>query len=151
MISPDGIRDETFWWGSSCNWIEIITYPNTFQKVSFVFVLNKIPSDSLWLPTLTNLLQCTVIHMSTHPSKELCSKMTLGEVGASLPWWCHTLLLPAPGYWGLFGQSWSSEISAILPYEIWFFFQSFNFDLKFLWNWSFFHYEKITRFKKSLC
>ena len=30
------------------------------------------------------------------------------------------------------------------------FFQSFNFDLKFLWNWSFFHYEKIIRFKKVL-
>ena len=28
-------------------------------------------------------------------------------------------------------------------------FQSFNFDLKFLWNWSFFHYEKIIRFKES--
>ena len=25
----------------------------------------------------------------------------------------------------------------------------FNFDLKFCWNWSFFHYEKIMRFKKS--
>ena len=28
-------------------------------------------------------------------------------------------------------------------------FQSFNFDLKFLWNWSFFHYEKIMRFKND--
>ena len=28
-------------------------------------------------------------------------------------------------------------------------FQRFNFDLKLLWNWSFFHYEKIMRFKKS--
>ena len=37
----------------------------------------------------------------------------------------------------ILGQSWNSEISAILPYEI----QSFNFDLKFLWNWSFFHYD----------
>ena len=27
------------------------------------------------------------------------------------------------------------------------FFQSFNFDLKLLWNCSFFHYEKIMRFK----
>ena len=38
-----------------------------------------------------------------------------------------------------------SEVSAILPYE----FQSFNFDLKFLWNWSFFHYEpKVLDLKK---
>ena len=29
-------------------------------------------------------------------------------------------------------------------------FLSFNFDLKFLWNWSFFHYEKIMRFKKKV-
>ena len=27
-------------------------------------------------------------------------------------------------------------------------FKTFNFDLKFYWNWSFFHYEKIMRFKK---
>ena len=30
------------------------------------------------------------------------------------------------------------------------FFQSFNFDLKFLWNNSFFYYEKSMRFKKNL-
>ena len=29
------------------------------------------------------------------------------------------------------------------------FFQSFNFDLKFLWNRPYFHYEKIMRFKNS--
>ena len=46
---------------------------------------------------------------------------------------------------GILGQSWNSEVSAILPYE----FQSFNFDLIFLWNWSFFHYEpKVLDFKK---
>ena len=27
----------------------------------------------------------SVIHISIHPSKELCSKMVLGEVGVSLP------------------------------------------------------------------
>ena len=27
-------------------------------------------------------------------------------------------------------------------------FKTFNFDLKFYWNWSFFHYEKIMRLKK---
>ena len=27
----------------------------------------------------------SVIHISTHPCKELCSKMALGEVGVSLP------------------------------------------------------------------
>ena len=28
--------------------------------------------------------------------------MAPGEVGVSLPWWCHTLVLWPPGYWGLF-------------------------------------------------
>ena len=27
----------------------------------------------------------------------VCSKMALGEVDVSLPWWCHTLVLLAPG------------------------------------------------------
>ena len=30
------------------------------------------------------------------------SKMALGEVGVSLPWWCHPVVLQAPGYWRLF-------------------------------------------------
>ena len=73
----------------------------------------------------------SVIHNSIAPSKELCSKMALGEVGVSFPWWCHTLVLQPPGYWGLFlnliffhnekmanfkgilGQSWNSEKSQI--------------------------------------
>ena len=43
------------------------------------------------------------------------------------------------------GEVGVSEISAILPYEI----QSFNIDLTFLWNWSFFHYEpKVLDLKK---
>ena len=44
----------------------------------------------------------SVSHIITYPSKELCSKMALEEGGVSLPWWCHTLVLQAPGYWGLF-------------------------------------------------
>ena len=52
------------------------------------------------------LLRYSVIHISIHPSKELC--MAPGEVGVSLPWW-------------ILAQSWKSWISAILPYEIWLF------------------------------
>ena len=29
-------------------------------------------------------VQCSVTHISMHPSKELCSEMALGEVGVSL-------------------------------------------------------------------
>ena len=42
-------------------------------------------------------------------------KMALGEVGVSLPWWCHPLFLLAPGYWRLFlnlvllFQNWKSK------------------------------------------
>ena len=51
---------------------------------------------------LMQILTYSAIHISIHPSIELCSKMAPGEVGVSLPWWCHALVLPHPGYWGLF-------------------------------------------------
>ena len=35
----------------------------------------------------------------------LLSKMAPGEVVMWLPWWCHTLVLPTPGNWGLFSKS----------------------------------------------
>ena len=48
------------------------------------------------------ILLCTVLFIFLYtPSKELCSKMAPGEVGVSLSNWCHTLVLPPPGYWGL--------------------------------------------------
>ena len=52
----------------------------------------------------------------------VCSKMTLGEVGVSLPWWCHPLVLLAPGYWRLFlnsvllFQNWKSKIREVSIY-----------------------------------
>ena len=36
------------------------------------------------------------------PFWSVWSKTALAEVGVSLPWWCPTLVLPAPGYWSLF-------------------------------------------------
>ena len=45
--------------------------------------------------------------------------MALGEVGVSLPWWCHPLVLLAPGYWRLFlnlvllFQNWKSKIREV--------------------------------------
>ena len=44
----------------------------------------------------------------------------------------------------ILGQSWKVKFHKVKLLK----FQSFDFDLKFLWNWSFFHYEKIMRFKK---
>ena len=36
------------------------------------------------------------------PFGSVWCKMILGEVGVSLPWWCHALVLLAPGYWRLY-------------------------------------------------
>ena len=51
---------------------------------------------------LTSEYVYSVSHIITYPSKELCSKMALGVMGMSLPWWCHALILPSPGYSRLF-------------------------------------------------
>ena len=42
-------------------------------------------------------------------------------------------------------QSWKIKFHKVKLLK----FKTLNFDLKFCWNWSFFHYEKIMRFKKS--
>ena len=56
-----------------------------------------------WLKWKTlSSFRYSVTHISIHPSKELCSKMAPGEVGVSLPWWYHALVLLAPAYWRLF-------------------------------------------------
>ena len=44
---------------------------------------------------------------------------------------------------GILGQSWTLKFHKVKLLK----FQNFNFYLKLLWNWSFFHYEKIMRFK----
>ena len=51
---------------------------------------------------IQGFLEYSVIHISIPPIKELCSKIAPREVVVSLPWWCHTLVLRPPGYWGLF-------------------------------------------------
>ena len=45
----------------------------------------------------------------------------------------------------ILGQSWKVKFHKVKLLK----FKTLNFDLKFCWNWSFFHYEKIMRFKKS--
>ena len=45
----------------------------------------------------------------------------------------------------IFGQSWKVKFHKVKLLK----FKTLNFDLKFCWNWSFFHYEKTMRFKKS--
>ena len=67
----------------------------------------RIPQDSAWnfdsdIIWVGLINAYSVCHIITYPSRELCSKMALGEVGLSLPWWCDTLVLPSPGYSWLF-------------------------------------------------
>ena len=84
-------------------------------------------------------------------------------MGVWHPRWCPALVLPAPGNWGPFlnfiifhigkmarfsrilCQSWKVKFHLVKLLK----FKTLNFDLKFCWNWSFFHYEKNMRFKKK--
>ena len=74
----------------------------------FIFLKKKGEFNKLWfwnklvLENFKGRSTYSVTHISIHPSKELCSKIATGEVDVILPWWCHTLVLPPPGYWGLF-------------------------------------------------
>ena len=44
----------------------------------------------------------TVVCKKVHKIWSVWCKMALGKVDVSLPWWCHALVLLAPGYWRLF-------------------------------------------------
>ena len=107
----------------------------TGQWHGFRFWDQSFPKNAHWcvFSTIYSRVQKSIENWS------VWSKMALGEVGLSLPWRCHALVLLALGYWrhflnliifsywkitsfrGILGQSWNSEISAILPYEIGFF------------------------------
>ena len=44
------------------------------------------------------------------------------------------------------GQKWTLKFHKVKLLK----FNTFNFNLKHVWNWSFFHYEKVVRFKSCL-
>ena len=44
----------------------------------------------------------TVVCKIVHEFASVWCKTASGEVGVSLPWWCASLVLLAPGYWSLF-------------------------------------------------
>jgi hypothetical protein len=58
---------------------------------------------------------CTLPFKMFWPFWSVWCKMALAEVGVSLPWWCHALVLLVPGYWSLFLNL--SPKSATLPSE----------------------------------
>ena len=51
---------------------------------------------------LLSILDYTLPIKMFGPFWSVWSKMALAEVGVSLLWWCHTLVLLAPRYWRLF-------------------------------------------------
>ena len=63
-----------------------------YQNLKLSFGLYHVAAESTYSVCLNFI----------YPSKELCSKIALGEAGVSLTCWCHALVLPAPGYWRLF-------------------------------------------------
>ena len=65
---------------------------------NFFFTLTRNVLSSTSIVYRIWKISYSVSHNFIYPSKKLCSKMDLGEVGVSLPWWCHALVLIAPGY-----------------------------------------------------
>ena len=91
------------------NWYHSRAVRNYVKLGISLRVLYCVVDTGYWLgrslgdcrPALPKGQKYSVFLKSIAPSKELCSKMALEEVGVSLPWWCHALVLPTPGYWGL--------------------------------------------------
>ena len=98
-----------------CKWTNTVrNLGGIFQSSSFLcrwqirldrlklitFLKNLKDSSTIWFLSQWY----SVSHIITYPSKELCSKMALGEVGVSLSWWSHALVLSPPGYSGLFSN-----------------------------------------------
>ena len=54
-------------------------------RTRFYLLLELMISDKLMHDTFGIILHSSVFHKSIAPSKELCSKMALEEVGVSLP------------------------------------------------------------------
>ena len=51
-----------------------------------------------WHKIASSRVMCEKVHKSA----SVWCKIALEEVSVSLPWWCHALVLLAPGYWSLF-------------------------------------------------
>ena len=85
----------------------INTYSNSLIEkchyhlpISFTFILFEVESRSRQ-KTLYKKVYTLPVKMFG-PFWSVWSKTDLAEVGVSLPWWCPTLVLPAPGSWDHF-------------------------------------------------
>ena len=72
---------------------------------------------------------CTVVCIKVHKIVSVWCKIALGEVGVSLPWWCHALVLLAPSYWRLFLNSKNVFIMEKWPDLV-----TFKSSMSFFWN-----------------
>ena len=102
-----------FSWNPICHSVPILAKKkSSIKSLKVIIIILLIYKDlllktfcHLFLPTCfikLHFVAYSVSHNFIAPSKELCSIMALGKVGVSLPWWYHALVLPVPGYWGLF-------------------------------------------------
>ena len=100
--------------------------------VSYTKISNQWHRRGLWCicaptsPGLLNNYLCirpTVVCIKVHKIASVWCKTALGEVGVSLPWWCHPLFLLAPGYWSQF-----------LGLKNWSKLKFWNFSIFTLWN-----------------
>ena len=72
------------------NWL-LMSEIGTFRSLDLECTKKLLSQESA---IIDSIKLYSVIHNSIAPSKELWGKMTLGEVGMSLPWWCHALVFP---------------------------------------------------------
>ena len=76
-----------------------------------------------------NRYSLAVVCKKVHKIRSVWCKIALGEVGVSLPWWCHALVLLAPSYWRLFLNSKNVFIMEKWPDLV-----TFKSSMSFFWN-----------------
>ena len=82
------------WWGPL--YLDLLFHENLLQLTICLILTTNAESIFTW-----NTLNCAIA--DTLPPEmfggfgSVWCKMPLGEVGVSLPWWCHALVFLAPG------------------------------------------------------
>ena len=127
-------------------------HPRSLESSRCVYCFTK---SSFIIYKMNNIHGYSVIHIFTHPSRRVTYIMMPRPCPSS-----SRLLSPFFKFHNFFiMEKWPVSEQFLVKVEtlkkIRFHmvkllkFQSFNFDLKLLWNWAFFHYEKIMRYIKS--
>ena len=131
-------RDHPVYWENNRQSVRAYIHTCTGNQNSWVFfeiTFEMAIPMTAWLSFKLRYFRQNYMELNFHYSRvqksienwSVCSKMALGEVGVSVPWWCYALVFLAPGYrWlflnliifhngkmtsfrGVLGQSWNSE------------------------------------------